>query len=48
VDRRGLERALDQAEVLRILDVAAVRDLLARSLGRHGSAAFVQPSPFTI
>jgi hypothetical protein len=39
VDRRGLERALDQAEVLRILDVAAVRDLLARSLGRHGSAA---------
>lgn len=36
VDRRSLERACDQAEVLRLLDVRAVRDLLDRAHGRRG------------
>jgi Transcriptional regulator, AbiEi antitoxin/REase_MTES_1575 len=39
LDRRALERAYDQAEVLRVLDSAAVEDLLARSPRRHGVAA---------
>jgi putative AbiEi antitoxin of type IV toxin-antitoxin system/uncharacterized protein DUF559 len=37
VGRRAVERALDQAEVLRILDARAVDDLLARSPGRRGT-----------
>ena len=34
--RRAFERACDQAEVLGVLDMNAVRDLLARSEGRPG------------
>jgi predicted transcriptional regulator of viral defense system len=37
VGRRAVERALDQAEVLRILDARAVDDLLARSSGHRGA-----------
>ncbi len=36
-DRRGVERAFDQAEVLRVLDVRAVEDLLHRAPGRRGA-----------
>jgi hypothetical protein len=38
IDRRALERAYEQAEVLGVLDVAAVHDLLVRSFGHRGSA----------
>jgi hypothetical protein len=38
VDRRALERAYERAELLRVLDAAAVEDLLARSPRRHGLA----------
>ncbi|MCI0637042.1 MAG: endonuclease domain-containing protein, partial [Actinobacteria bacterium] len=38
VDRRTVERAYEQAEVLRVLDVASLDSLLQRSLGRPGSA----------
>jgi very-short-patch-repair endonuclease len=38
VDRRGLERAIEQAEVLRLFDLRAVEDLLARANGRRGAA----------
>jgi very-short-patch-repair endonuclease/predicted transcriptional regulator of viral defense system len=38
LDRRGVERALDQAEVLRVFDLGAVREALARAGGRHGAA----------
>jgi hypothetical protein len=38
IDRRALERAYEQAEVLGVLDVAAVQDLLVRSFGHRGSA----------
>lgn len=37
VDRRGLERAIDRAEVLRVLDVNAVIDALDRANGRRGA-----------
>ncbi|HZA89075.1 MAG TPA: DUF559 domain-containing protein [Solirubrobacterales bacterium] len=37
IDRRALERAYEQAEVLGILNLVAVQDVLARSLGRHGA-----------
>ncbi|MEK6326587.1 MAG: type IV toxin-antitoxin system AbiEi family antitoxin domain-containing protein [Actinomycetota bacterium] len=36
VHRRVLERACDQAEVLRVLDMNAVRELLARRAGQPG------------
>jgi len=36
VHRRALERACDQAEVLRVLDMNAMRDLLARREGHPG------------
>lgn len=36
-DRRGLERAFDQAEVLRVLDVRAAEDVLGRARGRRGA-----------
>ncbi len=36
IDQRGLERAIEQAEVLRLFDGGAVDDLLARSNGRRG------------
>ena len=38
-NRRGVERACDQAEVLRILDVRAVEDALHRAPGRRGAPA---------
>jgi hypothetical protein len=39
VDRQGLERAIDQAEVLRIFDLRAVEEVLSRANGRQGAAA---------
>ena len=36
VDRRGLERAIDRAEMLRRFDLRAVEDVLARAGGRRG------------
>jgi predicted transcriptional regulator of viral defense system len=36
-DRRALERAIDQAEVLRILDAKAVDDVLDHANGRRGA-----------
>jgi hypothetical protein len=39
LDRRALERAYEQAEVMGELDVSAVEGLLARSPRRHGLAA---------
>jgi len=38
VDRRGLERAIDRAEVLRLLDMRPVDDVIARANGRRGVA----------
>lgn len=37
LDRRGLERAIDRAEQLRILDMNAINDVLARAKGRRGA-----------
>jgi very-short-patch-repair endonuclease len=37
VDRRGVERAVEQAEVLQLFDGRAVEDVLARSAGRRGA-----------
>jgi very-short-patch-repair endonuclease len=37
VDRRQLERAYEQAEVLRLLDVDEIADVLARASGRRGA-----------
>lgn len=37
VDRRGLERAVDRAEQLRLLDTAAIEAVLARAPGRRGA-----------
>jgi hypothetical protein len=37
VPRRGVERAVDQAEVLRVFDLRAVREVLSRSNGRRGA-----------
>jgi Transcriptional regulator, AbiEi antitoxin/Protein of unknown function (DUF559) len=37
IDRRGVERAIDQAEVLRLFDLRAVEEVLARSNGRRGA-----------
>jgi very-short-patch-repair endonuclease len=37
VDRSGLERALEQAEILRLVDLASLQDVLARADGRHGA-----------
>jgi predicted transcriptional regulator of viral defense system len=34
---RGLERAIEQAEVLRLFDLRAVEDVLARADGRRGA-----------
>jgi len=36
---RHVERALDQAEVLRLFDLVAVHDVLARAAGRRGAPA---------
>ena len=38
VGRRRLEHALEQAEVLRIFDLTAMNELLARASGRRGSS----------
>lgn len=37
VNRRALERAIDRAEVLRLFDMRAVDDVLARADGRRGA-----------
>jgi hypothetical protein len=37
VDRRGLERAINEAEVLRLFDLAALEDVLACAVGRRGA-----------
>jgi very-short-patch-repair endonuclease len=39
VNRRELERACDQAEVLRLFDLYALEDVLERAHGRRGAAA---------
>ncbi|MGH2822904.1 MAG: type IV toxin-antitoxin system AbiEi family antitoxin domain-containing protein [Thermoleophilaceae bacterium] len=38
VDRRAVERAVDQAEVLRVFDLRAVEEVLARAGPRRGAA----------
>jgi very-short-patch-repair endonuclease/predicted transcriptional regulator of viral defense system len=38
LNRRGLERAIERAEVLRLFDLRAVQDVLARANGRRGAA----------
>lgn len=38
VDRRGVERACEQAEVLRLFDRTAIEEVLARAQGRKGAA----------
>lgn len=38
VSRRQLERAVEQAEVLRLFDLTELRDVMARANGRHGAA----------
>jgi predicted transcriptional regulator of viral defense system len=38
VDLRGLERALEQAEILRLLDAGALRRMIAGASGRRGAA----------
>jgi hypothetical protein len=37
IDRRGLERAIDRAEQLRMLDMNAISDVLDRARGRRGA-----------
>jgi very-short-patch-repair endonuclease len=37
VDRRGLERAVEQSEIRRLLDLTAIDDVLARAAGRRGA-----------
>jgi Protein of unknown function (DUF559) len=37
VDRRGLERAINEAEVLRLFDFTALEDVLAGAVGRRGA-----------
>jgi very-short-patch-repair endonuclease len=37
VDRRDVERACEQAETLRLLDLGALQDVLARADGRRGA-----------
>jgi len=37
IDRRGLERALDRAEQLRLVDMNAIDDVLQGAHGRHGA-----------
>jgi predicted transcriptional regulator of viral defense system len=38
VDHRSVERAVDQAEVLRVFDLRAVEEVLSRANGRRGAA----------
>jgi predicted transcriptional regulator of viral defense system len=42
VDRRGVKKAVDQAEVLRIFDLRATDDVLSRAAGRRGAAVLRQ------
>jgi hypothetical protein len=37
LDRRGLERVCEQAEILRVFDLRQVEDVLARAHGRRGA-----------
>jgi predicted transcriptional regulator of viral defense system len=37
IDRRGVERSVDQAEVRRIFDLRAVEEVLSRAAGRRGA-----------
>jgi hypothetical protein len=37
VDRRALERAVNEAEVLRLFDLGALEDVLIRAVGRRGA-----------
>lgn len=37
VDRRAVERACERAQILRVLDMRALDDVLARADGRHGA-----------
>lgn len=37
VDRRTLRRTIDRAEELRVFDLTAIRELLARSRGQRGA-----------
>jgi predicted transcriptional regulator of viral defense system/very-short-patch-repair endonuclease len=37
VNRRGVERAVDQADVLRVFDLRAVQEILSRAAGRRGA-----------
>jgi hypothetical protein len=39
IDRQGLERAVSEADVLRIFDLRAMDEVLSRADGRRGSAA---------
>jgi hypothetical protein len=39
IDRRSLERACEQAEILRLLDLHALIDVLDRAAGRRGATA---------
>jgi predicted transcriptional regulator of viral defense system len=38
IDRRGVERAVNQAEVLQTFDLRAVHEVLARAAGRRGAS----------
>ena len=40
VDRRGLERAIARAEMLRLFDLREVEELLARANGHRGAGVF--------
>jgi very-short-patch-repair endonuclease len=42
VDRRSLERALDQAEVLRLFDLRALQEAMGRAGRRHGRSLLEQ------
>jgi predicted transcriptional regulator of viral defense system len=42
VDRRGVERAVDQAEVQRVFDLRAVNEVLSRAAGRRGAGVLRQ------
>ena len=42
VDERAIEKAIDQAEILRIFDLRAVEEALSRASGRRGAAVLRQ------
>jgi Protein of unknown function (DUF559) len=39
LDRHALERAVERAEILRVFDLSALQDVLARAAGRRGAAS---------